>query len=131
MYSALPFSENHGNVKKILDVLNIQEHGSIETSFASDLKLSNILVGIQNHACMHCCIYCEQKTRGPGAYEEPTDGTEIPKRTIGTCKNWNQKFMQEGQGKKVNAKYYMNCVNAPILKGNDDDEILLLLPPPG
>ena len=95
----------------------------------SDLKLCNILCGLQGHSSAHSCLYCEIVTKGKDEYQEPADGSEIPLRTIGRCNMWFNKFMAHG-GKKPNAKQFKNCVHPPMIKGSDDTPILLLIPPP-
>ena len=101
----------------------------MDSTFASDLKLSNILAGIGNHASAYGCLYCHQKTSGIGAFVENEQAVTM--RTIGTLKKCNSDFMEIGQGKKENAKNFFSCINPPILKGEANIEIIQLVPPPG
>ena len=137
-------------MKKILDILDINDLNSMDTTFASDLKvckrfgcftfikyffkcllhkLSNILAGIGNHASAFGCLYCHQKTSGVGAYED--NGEPVFIRTVGSLKKGNLDFMEIGQGKKSNAKNFFSCIHPPILKGEDTMEVIELIPPPG
>ena len=49
-------SENYDNVRELLNVLDIR---NIDFCIATDLKLSNILIGIQGHSSTFPCTWCE------------------------------------------------------------------------
>ena len=49
--------ETRANVKKIFDYLNLQS--DLASTINSDLKLINIIVGIQGHQSSCPCPYCE------------------------------------------------------------------------
>ena len=51
-------SETYENAKTLLDMLDIE---SISYAISSDLKLINILLGLQGHNSMFCCCYCEAR----------------------------------------------------------------------
>ena len=74
--------ENYANVKKIIDCLGLRDYASLDTTFSSDLKLINILLGMQAHSCAHACAYCNIRTRGEGAYDETL--RQIQHRTFGS-----------------------------------------------
>lgn len=59
--------ETHYNVKKLLDVLDIKPE-DVDLTFTTDLKLLNILLGMQGHSASHSCAYCTILTVGRGAY---------------------------------------------------------------
>ena len=59
-----------------------------------------------------------------GAYEETGP---VNKRTLGRLRKCFSDFMERGQGKKVNAKDYFSCINAPILRGEDATEVIMLV----
>ena len=120
--------ESYANVKKILEVLNIFDAGMIDkVSFASDLKLINIMVGMQSHSCIHACAWCECPTRGETAY---IDQDQYSLRTLGRMKKQAEKFHADGS-KLLKAKDYCNVINVPLLRGLPDTTILELIPPPG
>ena len=119
--------ETHANVLKILEMLKIKTDGSIAGTFASDLKLVNILIGIQGYSCTHACPYCNIKTRGQEAYIGP-----FIHRTFGRCKTKYQEFIAPptGRKKKHHAKDFENCVHPPIIQADENLLIMELLTPP-
>ena len=121
--------ETYDNVRKILEVLNLFDAEMVDTiSFASDLKLINIMVGLQGHSCTYACAWCECPTRGEKAYFEPQE--EYTLRTLGRIKRFAQKWQDDGS-KSAKAKLAFNCVNVPLLKAHPDTTLLELIPPPG
>ena len=59
--------ETHYNVHRILQILDIRPQ-DLDLTFTTDLKLLNILLGMQGHSSSHSCAYCTILTVGPGAY---------------------------------------------------------------
>lgn len=52
--------ENHENVSKIwnlLDLAALEDYGDVKV--AADLKLCNLMLGLQSHACRHPCSWCD------------------------------------------------------------------------
>ena len=85
-----------------------------------DLKVANLLAGIQCHASAHPCQYCDSK-----APLEKNGNL----RTLGELKTLSEKFAR-AKGKEKKASNFKNCVNAPLLLGQDSDTVLSLVPPP-
>ena len=124
--------ENYANVKKIIDCLGLRDYASLDTTFSSDLKLINILLGMQAHSCAHACAYCNIRTRGEGAYDETL--RQIQTRTFGSLQTDYNNFVVNGS-KIKDAKKYYNVVHEQMLKPNADDfslnqPILHKIPPP-
>ena len=107
--------ENYENVKKLLELIDI---GSIQHHLACDMKLQNILLGLQGHSATHPCVYCT----GQKPWDCPGE-----LRTLGGIKEQVKNYEKAPKSKKI-AKNFYNCVNAPIIVGDDDDRIIDILP---
>ncbi|PAA89846.1 hypothetical protein BOX15_Mlig027848g1 [Macrostomum lignano] len=110
-------SETYLNVKLLLDSLNLQ---AISFTVACDLKLANIVIGLQNHAAMYPCTWCEAKA------PFTADGLT---RTFGSVTKNAAAFSEAGNELR-SAKLFKSCVNKPLLSGGEDEPILNKLPPP-
>ncbi len=109
--------ENYSNVKTLLGALELK---SISFSLACDLKLANLLVGIQNHASTHPCAWCVTKS--------PTHEAAAP-RTLDRIRLMFKEFNKAGRIWNK-AQKFENCINEPLLDGEDETEILDVIPPP-
>ena len=119
--------ECYDNLKLILDALKVFE-GANDFTFASDMKLFSILLGIQPHSSTYPCIWCE----GKKCVYDPNAAL----RTLGSCREYARKFKAavaeaESKGKKPPlANNFMCCENEPLLQGPDYTKVLGILPPP-
>ena len=111
-------SESDDNLKFILS--KIKNFDKIKYHICSDVKLMNILIGIQSCASKHPCAYCES---------DSNFNTLAEHRTLGSIRHSASAFKAIGSLKKV-AKQYKNCVNQPLITGNDDEYILDICVPP-
>ena len=118
--------ENYENVKRVLDCLNINIEETVETTFSSDLKLINLMLGLQSHASSYCCPYCTILTRSEDAYKVPGMS-----RSLKSIKEDYDGFLHAGGNPERHAKYFHSVIHAPLLMAPEDVEILLLIPPPG
>jgi hypothetical protein len=109
--------ELYENVRTLLRSLKIDR---IHFAIATDLKLANILVGIQSHSSKHPCTWCE------GSLPWSSPGRP---RTLGRIKELVQAFRNAG-GQLPKAATFMNCVNDPIIEGDNSWSILEFIPPP-
>lgn len=101
--------EYYLNVKKILDEIGIAK---VNFCVSSDLKLINIMFGIQNHASTYPCCWC---------YVQKDKLIECGQmRTIGGIWHWSNRFQADGMVWK-DAKDYFNCIYPPIFEFDDDD----------
>ena len=129
LFIAEKVPENYLNIKSILKELDIFGHGMIDMSeitFASDLKLINIMLGLQSHSCMHACSWCECPTRGQNAYQ---DQDSWPMRTLGGLRTHATNYKAAGS-KKDKAKDYKNVIHVPLLNGPNELEVMSIIPPP-
>ena len=111
--------ETYENINTLIKAIKLKE-SEIKFFFASDMKVSNILAGIQNHASKHPCVWCE----GIAPFETPAKS-----RTLGGIINQVENFNKEG-GNLDRSKNFMNCIKKPLLYGPNDMEILDIIPPP-
>jgi hypothetical protein len=116
-------SENFYNLQLIVD--SLPSLFSVDFTVSSDLKVLNLLSGIQQSSCRHPCPYCHwQHGKVPEEQENP-----CMLRTLGTVRHFHEKWLQSG-AKKVELMKFFNCVQRPLFR--DDDSLLVLdkAPPP-
>ncbi|PAA90668.1 hypothetical protein BOX15_Mlig012066g1 [Macrostomum lignano] len=109
--------ETYGNIQALLEAIAVNE---LQIPVTADMKVANIICGLQPHSCTHPCPYCEALA--------PLTENGVP-RTLGRIRQFAQQFQAAGQV-RAKAKNFKNCVNMPLLPGDDDKEVLMLLPPP-
>ena len=113
--------ENQFNVKRLWINSNIDDLKS-EFTIATDLKMINILLGIQNHACNHPCSWCDI-----------TKENLINKgksRTLASLDKLFWRYYDSGD-RKAKAKDHGNVIHPSMIKSTDTNTpILLLVPPP-
>ena len=109
-------SETYENVKTILKALNLNDV-SFDFCLATDLKLQNILLGIQSGSSTYPCGYCES----PRPFT-----TKGMLRTLGRLRQKSKEFQESG-GDKKNAKDYCNVIYEPLLNGDDEDLVIEVL----
>ena len=114
--------ENYRNLLSIWVRLRFDEL-HIPFTIASDLKLSNLLIGIMAHGSTHPCTWCDVSK------DEMLKGNCGVLRTLG---NLRQQFWQWNlkSGRRSEAKKYGNVVHLPICRASDETVVLDLFPPP-
>ena len=123
--------ETYSNCKKIFDFLDINNMPSYVVS--ADMKLHNIMLGLQSHSSAHPCGYCLQ----PAGFKDTSD---YPLRTIEGIISSNAAWIEYSLNRK-DLKHFENCEHVPILKSsaeeiftNSNSEagtlVLSILPPP-
>ena len=115
-------SEDYVNVKKIW--LNLGLHKmNRKYTFATDLKLCNVLLGLMTHSSCHPCCWCEIER-----------GNLVNKGKSRTIASLNKLFWDffEAKTDKSEAKHYGNVIHPPIISDNLDDSTLVIevFPPP-
>lgn len=107
--------ENHMNVLKLWSLLKIND---LKGTVATDLKLANVLMGIMAHFGTYPCTWCTALKVEFGEY-----------RTLGDClKNYDD-WVKVGS-MKSNAKNFKNCINKPVIQGDQNEEVIDFIPPP-
>jgi hypothetical protein len=114
---AFDIPESYANVSTLMEALKVKH---IQFMMAADLKLANILIGIQSHSSKHPCTWCE----GIAPWTSPAQH-----RSLGRIKEMVQAFRSSG-GQLQKAGEFMNCVHDPILQGEYTLPIIQLIPPP-
>ena len=109
-------SENFVNISQILSLLNTKD---IHHLMVCDLKVANILCGLQGHTSKHPCCFCEVERESLHQDGAP--------RTLGSLRRNFEAFKSSG---KPLASDFQNCIHEPILSGSDETEILDVLAPP-
>ena len=111
--------ETYKNVEKILEALKL-ENVEFKFCLATDMKLQNIIMGLQSNSAAFPCVYCESR--------RPFD---IPGllRTLGRIRELSRKFIEIG-AKLKDAQDYLNAVNEPLFSASDDAQIIEILPIP-
>ena len=112
--------ETHQNIHLILSKLNNVDR--VKFFICSDIKLINIISGIQSCSAKHPCPYCET-----GNLVESNENIEH--RTIGSVRCSAVAYKDAGSI-LINAKNYKNCINEPLLPGDANERILDICAPP-
>ena len=107
-------SENHHNMKQILDQIDIDSL-QVEYTYCGDQKMANIVCGIKNQASNHPCAICTAESTFP-------EDEKAPLRTLKMLAS----DLKEKHGNK--AKHCV--VNSCLLVGKPEDTVLELFPPP-
>ena len=111
--------ETRQNVKAILDALKL-ENVKFNFFIATDLKLQNILLGIQSGSSSFPCGYCES--------QRPF-GVKALMRTLDRIRQLAKEFGDKG-GILKDAKEFKNAIHDPLLSGDGSQHIWHLLPIP-
>ena len=111
--------ENYANLSQIWKLLNLNDYYGI---FSVDLKVANIIVGLQAHASSFPCTWCDARK------------TELDKcgnyRTIKDCLDNFNEWTVHGK-KDVDAGKFKNCKNPPLFVNRDENqEIIDIVVPP-
>ena len=113
--------ENYINVKKIWLETKIHQL-KYKYMIATDLKLINIILGLQNHSSLHPCPWCEANK-----YNLQNKGKQ---RTFASLLEHYFNFYDANVGKEV-AKDYGNVIHPPILDVEDKNTpVIHHVPPP-
>ena len=99
---------------------------NLTVALSCDLKLVNIILGLQGHSATFGCSWCTIKTRGEDKYKGFARA-----RTIKSITDNAEDFNDIEAGKKHPnyAKYY-NCIHPPLLKADPTAKIIEIIVPP-
>ena len=112
--------ENYENLNFILSKLfNLDR---VKFYICTDIKLLNIITGIQSSACKQPCPYCST-----GNLQNLNEIAE--ERTLGSIRCSASAYETAGSVKKY-AKLYSSCINPPLLMGEDRQRIIDICAPP-
>ena len=111
--------ENYANISKLWNLLQINDR--FKGTLATDLKLANILFGLMSHASTYPCTWCF-------AHKNKLEVCTTL-RSMGNCLKYYEGWLASGS-RQDQAKQFMNCINLPLLSGNEDILFLDVYPPP-
>ena len=114
--------ENYYNLSIIWERVDLN---SLKMFLASDLKLSNLSLGIQSHGSTYPSHMCECRRPNRGSGKGYTIG---PLRTLGSCRK-NAEAFENSMSKKSDSPKFKNCIKQPLFDGPDDMLTMLLIPP--
>lgn len=112
--------ESYDNLALILS--QIENLDRIKFFICSDIKLINIIIGIQSCSAKHPCPYCDTD-------DLKNFNQNFDYRTLGSITGSSTAYKDAGSV-SVNAKLYNNCVNKPLLPGDANERIIDLCAPP-
>ena len=112
--------ESYHNVKAILNLIQVQEECLKDSLISCDLKLANILCGIQSHSSKHPCCWCDASS--------PNLQNCSHLRFFGEIRRQHSKFIRAGVDLRK-SKDFKNVVHLPILDFPDDKLVLEAIPP--
>ena len=109
--------ENYANVKQLWSLVDAN---SINYFIATDMKLANILFGLQAHTSSHPCSWCEVDSKNLG--------NSGALRSFGSLRACLKAFENSGSDLSK-AKFFGNVVHDSIVRGSDETLIIDVLPP--
>lgn len=115
--------ESYKNVKILWDKINMNE---LSTLISADLKMDNIILGIQSHSSSCPCYICDAKN----PREKGVDWPKGTARTLGNIRENYDLWSKAGSHPKK-AKDFKSCTNLPMFQDENDDDIptIQLVPP--
>ena len=114
--------ENYYNLSILWERLDLN---SLKKFIATDLKLANVVLGIQSHGSTYPSHMCE--CRRPG--RKSGKGYKIGSlRTLGSCRINAQAF-EDSMSKKSDSPKYKNCLKQPLFDEPDNVPTMMLIPP--
>ena len=115
--------ENHYNLRTILNMIKAFECGDV--IFTGDLKVINMLCGIQAHSCMHPCYACTQ-------HKDHLDQDSCLRTVESTLANFDN--YQNSSRTAAECQAQNNVKNFPIISLLSPTQgslpLLFLIPPP-
>ena len=115
--------ENHSNLRIILEMIKAFECG--EVIFTGDLKVINMLCGIQSHSCLHPCYACTQ-------HKDHLDKDSSLRTVESTMQNFEDYLNSSRTVADCQAQN--NVKNFPTIShlapSNSSLPLLFLIPPP-
>jgi hypothetical protein len=111
--------ENYENLKAIFSLL-----GQVGSPFfvACDMKVANILCGIQSHSSSHPCCWCDITSDNLQSKGKP--------RTIESIRTQFQLYTAHSRGNKLQAKKFLNVIHEPLIQAEETSKTVLELIPP-
>ena len=115
--------ESHWNIKVLMEITKINE---VNIKLSQDLKLTNIVLGLQTHASKHPCPYGQ-------CYRDGQSGiwTKGEERTIQSLSDNQKSWCQSKKPTRSSLKEYYNVEFQPLLQPMDPTTpVIHLIPLP-
>jgi hypothetical protein len=126
---AYKVKETYENVRYILQLLKIDQI-DFQYVYAVDLKMANILCGLQSHSSAYPCMFCECPKKEFSNIKKININWKL--RTIGEIKKQAQDYENKRRvyNPKASAKDFKSCVHSPMIQGEDKQMLIEIIPPP-
>ncbi|PAA78421.1 hypothetical protein BOX15_Mlig010790g22 [Macrostomum lignano] len=115
--------EYYENVQTVLNLLNLED-----VSFCSsvDMKLANVLLGLQSASSAHPCPWCETPRK---EFANPHRSVRL--RTFGSpsCQAAQYQRIEGQRSSKPSGEPFHNCIRQPLLNWPDSSNTLEAVPP--
>ena len=118
--------ENYHNIQTILRLIVADDASFI---WSGDLKMLNVLSGVQPHSCNHPCHLCEQPKESLHLYT-------APQRTLGLLVERYETYLSSNKNTRVlnqkacNVKHYPLIASDPLDPSQASMPVYQLVPPP-
>ena len=122
LLSAAPqVKESYDNLHVLWELVRMNE---VKMKLAADLKVNNLVLGIQSHSSCHSCYICN--SRNP--FEKGKDWPKGEERTLGKIRE-NVRAWRNAGSKPSKSKDFDNCTNFPLFNDADSVRTIDLIPP--
>lgn len=104
--------EKYHNLKTVLDKLQIDEIDFAHT-YSVDLKVANLLCGIQSHGCTYPCVFCECPKSD---FSNTTKASSYAMRTFGSIRQNALNYqIQKRVNPQTTARDFKSCIHEPLI----------------
>lgn len=109
--------ETYENLKTLIDLI---QWNDVLFFISCDMKVANLLCGIQSHSSKHPCCWCNISSENLSSCGES--------RTFGSIKQSFSNFISSGAQIKF-AKNFENVIHQPLINFEDEKLVLDVIPP--
>ena len=125
--------ENYGNVKVLVDKIHL--HGpQSEFKIVADIKLLDIICGLQSTSSIHPCPYCKGAKLDKNGKETNGKGTFVKgePRTMKNLREDAEEYCRNGLQKRAMLRQFNSVEFPPLFVHPDQEEKLVseIYPPP-
>lgn len=107
--------ENYENCQTVWTKAGLSD---LSYKLCADLKLLNIIVGLQSNSSKHPCCFCNKRS---DLEDFLFESGEL--RTLGSIRSSRDAWILHGQ-KDLNLKEFDNCQHLPLIEGHDGTRII-------
>ena len=110
--------ENYTNVLRIMELVGINR---FTATFSCDLKMVNMILGLQSAGATFSCPYCECDSSNWNA--------DARLRTFGNIRAYQRNWTQQS-GQRSQLSKFMNCEFEPLIEGENHQYTIEVVVPP-